>query len=289
MILLDGKTLASKIQNDLKAAVKKLTTKPTLGIILVGSDPASEHYVGIKQRDGEQLGFEVIVHRLPKKSSQKTLTFAIENLNRRNDVHGIIVQLPLPDHLNALVSLSTIDPAKDVDGFHPLNIGLLALGLPAFQAATPAGIMRLLDAYQVPIAGKHAVVVGRSITVGKPIASMLLNRDATVTVCHSKTKRLSEHTKTADILIVSVGKPKLITGAMIKKGACVIDVGMTRTSKGWVGDVDFASASKIAQWISPVPGGVGPMTVAILFENTLRANRAQQLVREKKSRQQARS
>src|SRR3989338_171758 len=192
MILLDGKALAGKIQNDLKARVQKLTTKPTLGIILAGNDPASEHYVGIKQRDGERLGFNVIIHRLPKTTSQKTLTSTIKNLNRRKDVHGIIVQLPPPKHLDPSTAIAAIDPEKDVDGFHPLNVGRLAVGLDTLTPATPTGIMRLLDAYHVPLAGKHAVIVGRSNVVGKPLALMLLSRDATVTVCHSKTKKLSE-------------------------------------------------------------------------------------------------
>jgi methylenetetrahydrofolate dehydrogenase (NADP+)/methenyltetrahydrofolate cyclohydrolase len=254
---------------------------PTLAAVLVGNDPASEVYVRNKVTGCEQVGMQSRLHRLPAETSQDDLLALIAKLNKAKDepVHGILVQLPLPKHIDVTRILHAVSPLKDVDGFHPENVGCLVQGHPRFLPCTPSGIQQLLVRNQIEIAGRHVVVVGRSETVGKPMALMLMQRgpggDATVTVCHSKTRNLPEITRQADILIVAIGHPQFITAEMVKPGAVVIDVGIHRTPQGLVGDVDFAAVSQVASHISPVPGGVGPLTVTMLLVNTLAAARQQ--------------
>ena len=281
--ILDGKKLAQQIQEELRDEVADFIENngevPTLAAILIGDDPASEVYVRNKRQACERVGIESRLHRLPATTQQDELLGLIARLNKSKDdtVHGILVQLPLPAHLDATRILHAVNPRKDVDGFHPENVGRLVQGSPRFVPCTPLGIQQLLLRNQIPIAGREVVVVGRSETVGKPMALLLMQRgaggDATVTVCHSRTPDLAAITRRADVLIVAAGKPQLITAAMIKPGAAVIDVGIHRTDSGLVGDVDFASVSQVAGHISPVPGGVGPLTVTMLLANTLAAAR----------------
>ncbi|MBI5893455.1 MAG: bifunctional methylenetetrahydrofolate dehydrogenase/methenyltetrahydrofolate cyclohydrolase FolD [Deltaproteobacteria bacterium] len=277
--IIDGKALASKIRQELKTEVDKLKTngiKPGLAVILVGNNPASKVYVNAKGKACEEVGINSLQHNLPENVEQKELISLIQRLNNTPDVHGILVQLPLPAHIDEENVLEAISPYKDVDGFHPFNIGRLAIGKPALQPCTPFGIMKLLESEGLEISGKHAVVVGRSNIVGKPAAIMLLERHATVTICHSRTKNLSDVTRQADILIAAVGRPKMVKGDWIKKGAIVIDVGVNRLENGSLaGDVDFEEAKQIASAITPVPGGVGPMTIAMLLNNTIEAAKRQ--------------
>lgn len=264
-MILEGKSLALKLKNDLKS---KVEGNISFSIISVGNDPASEIYVNSKIRLSKEIGINARLIKLPQTTSENELLHLIDKLNNDDSIDGILVQLPLPKQINTLNVISRISPIKDVDGFHPQNIGLLLTGKPRLISATPKGIIYLLKQYKIPIEGKHAVVVGRSNIVGKPVASLLLNENATVTICHSKTKNLAKYTRDADILVVAVGKPNLITKDMVKEGAYVIDVGINRIDGKIVGDCDFENIKKIAN-ITPVPGGVGPLTVAMLIENVI--------------------
>jgi len=276
--ILDGKTLAAQLRARVKADVEALAQRgirPGLAVILAGENPASQVYIRNKLRACEETGVRSQLFELPGSVSQDALVDRVLALNDDAEVHGILVQLPLPKHVDAQRVLETVSPAKDVDGFHFANLGALLAGEPRFVPCTPAGVMRLLEEAHVALAGSRAVVVGRSNIVGKPLALLLLQKDATVTICHSKTAQLAALTREADILVAAVGRPKLVTADMVKPGACVIDVGVNRTRDGALtGDVDFPQVQKIAGWITPVPGGVGPMTIAMLLENCVRAARA---------------
>lgn len=269
-IILDGKNLRDKIFCDLKAKLDKMPQKPTLAVILAGDDPASTIYVRNKKKTAENLGINSLVINYPSDVSENELLAKIDELNNDNSVTAILVQLPLPEHINKFKVLDSISPKKDVDGLTPYNSGKLFAGEePYVYPCTPKGILLLLDEYNIELNGKHVVVIGRSNLVGKPVAQMLLKRNATVTMCHSHTKNLSEITKTADIVVSAVGK-NVIGEKMLKSDCVVIDVGIFRDVEGKVrGDVDFESVSKIAAYISPVPGGVGPMTIASLMLNTV--------------------
>ena len=279
--LIDGKTTAEEVFFSLKTRVeglKKRGLTPGLATVLIGEDPASQVYVGHKIKACGKVGMASIHKPLPKDVSEKEAIKVIDALNKDPHVHGIIVQLPVPAHLNPEVLVNRLDPAKDADGLHPVNQGKLfraknwkdieAWGIPL--PCTPFGIIALLQRYKLPVTGKHAVVIGRSSLVGKPLALLLLALDATVTLAHSKTVNLSALAREADILVAAIGKAGFVTGEMVKPGAVVIDVGISRTESGLKGDVDFPAVQKTASWITPVPGGVGPMTVAMLLSNTVR-------------------
>jgi methylenetetrahydrofolate dehydrogenase (NADP+)/methenyltetrahydrofolate cyclohydrolase len=272
--IIDGKSIAQKIRTEIAAKVAMLQPrKPCLAVILIGENPASQVYVRNKHKACEEAGIHSIVDTQPSTLSEEALLSKIASLNQDPSVDGILVQMPLPEHINAEKVLFAISPDKDVDGFHPINAGILASGkTPPFVACTPAGVIRLLDESNFAIAGKHAVVIGRSAIVGRPVSMLLLGRDATVVMAHSKTKNLSEEVGRADIVVAAVGKPECIKGSWIKPGAAVIDVGINRNDAGkLIGDVEYAAAAERAGWITPVPGGVGPMTIALLLENTLRS------------------
>lgn len=274
-IIIDGNKTAQIVKERTTLMVDAIKAQtgvtPGLAVVLVGEDPASQSYVGMKERDCEQVGIKSFDFRRPADLSQVDLNAIIDELNSNPEVHGILVQMPLPAHLDAEQVIERISPEKDVDGFHPANLGRLVRGLPAPRACTPWGVMRLLDEYGIDPSGKNAVVIGRSNIVGKPQALMLIERNATVTVCHSKTADLPEVCRTADILVAAVGRPKMVTADYVKPGAVVIDVGINRTDEGLVGDVDYDSVAPIASAITPVPGGVGPMTRAMLVQNTAEA------------------
>jgi len=275
-LLLNGKAVAQQIRESLREQADGLLqqgVQPCLAVMLVGDDPASQTYVRTKARACESVGIRSIVHHYPASVSQAELEAQIDAWNTDPTVHGVLIQHPVPPPLDEAALLRRLSPRKDVDGITPYSLGALLTGEEAFHACTPLGIITLLDAYRLPIEGKHAVVVGRSVILGKPMALMLLNRNATVTICHSRTRDLSFHTRQADILVAAVGKPEFITGEMIKPGAIVIDAGYNRVEgrAGDVGDVHFESAARVASAITPVPGGVGPMTVAMLLHNTLQA------------------
>lgn len=271
--LIDGKAISMQIKEEVKEAAKQLLTEGktvTLAVIQVGDDPASAIYVGNKKKACEYVGFHSVSYELPEETTQEELLTLVRNLNENNEVDGILVQLPLPKHLNEEEVLLAIAPEKDVDGFHPVNVGNLLIGRDGFISCTPAGIVELLHRSGIPIEGRECVIVGRSNIVGKPMAALMLRENATVTICHSKTKNLKEVTKRADILIVAVGKPCLITAEYVKQGAVVIDVGIHRLEgKKLCGDVDFETVKETAEAITPVPGGVGPMTIAMLMKNCL--------------------
>jgi methylenetetrahydrofolate dehydrogenase (NADP+)/methenyltetrahydrofolate cyclohydrolase len=273
--LIDGKVVAKAVKEEVRSRVEALKARgirPGLATVLVGDDPASHVYVRNKQRTCEELGMHSVGHELPATTSQADLLVLIDRLNRDPAIHGILVQLPLPKPLRSEPILYAVSPDKDVDGLHPVNIGKLMMGEPRFVPCTPAGIMAMLDYYKLPIEGKTAVVVGRSNLVGKPAAMLLLHRHATVTICHSKTPDLAAVCRRADILVAAMGKARFIRGEMVKEGAVVIDVGINRQPDGkLVGDVDFEAAAAKASWITPVPGGVGPMTIAMLMRNTMLA------------------
>ncbi|MGH7844111.1 MAG: bifunctional methylenetetrahydrofolate dehydrogenase/methenyltetrahydrofolate cyclohydrolase FolD [Candidatus Binatia bacterium] len=276
MSLIDGKAVAKEVQKEVKEEVEGLKRRwgivPGLGVVLVGDDPASHLYVRNKEKACKEVGIRSQEHLLPAAVSERELLAIIHGLNRDKDIHGILIQLPLPAHIRSEKILESVLPQKDIDGFHPVNQGRLLLGGEGFRPCTPLGIMRLLDAVGYNPKAKNAVVVGRSNIVGKPVALMLLARHATVTLCHSRTVNLKEEVGRADILVVAVGKAGLVRGDWIKPGAVVIDVGVNRQATGkLVGDVDFESAKDRASWITPVPGGVGPMTICMLLYNTLRA------------------
>ncbi|GAB3760393.1 bifunctional methylenetetrahydrofolate dehydrogenase/methenyltetrahydrofolate cyclohydrolase FolD [Ramlibacter monticola] len=273
--LIDGNALAAQIRAEVAgrtAALKARGVQPHLAIILVGEDPASQVYVKHKAADSEQTGLKASLERLPATLSEADLLARIRALNEDPSVHGILVQLPLPKHMDTHKVIETISPAKDVDGFHVASAGALMVGQPGFWPCTPYGCLKMLESIGYDLKGKHAVVIGRSNIVGKPMAMMLLGRDATVTVCHSRTKDLGAITRQADVVVAAVGKRNVLTADMIKPGAVVIDVGMNRNDEGKLcGDVDFAGVKEVAGWITPVPGGVGPMTRAMLLVNTIEA------------------
>jgi len=274
--VIDGNGIAGAIRAEIRQRVKDLQARrglvPGLAVVLVGDDPASRIYVGRKEKACAEAGFLSRTLRLPRETRQEELLAAIGELNADPAVHGILVQLPLPGHLKAAAILTAVDPAKDVDGFHPVNVGRLVMGMEGFAPCTPRGVIELLDRTGVEIAGKEAVIVGRSNIVGKPLAIMLLARHATVTVCHTRTRDLKAVTRRADILVAAAGRPEMIRADMVKEGAVVIDVGINRLPDGrLVGDVAFPEVAPLASHITPVPGGVGPMTIAMLMQNTLEA------------------
>ncbi|MDA1353533.1 MAG: bifunctional methylenetetrahydrofolate dehydrogenase/methenyltetrahydrofolate cyclohydrolase FolD [bacterium] len=282
---LQGKPVSDAIKARLTAEVASLPSKVGLAVILVGDNPASQAYVGMKNKACIEVGISSFEHRLPASTSQQELHDLITSLNHDDTVHGILLQLPLPGDLDEFALLTHISPAKDVDGFHPVNVGKLLAGLPTLKSCTPYGVMEMLRFYKIDPAGQHVVIVGRSNIVGKPLAAMLVQKEdganATVTICHSRSKNLTDITKQADILIAAIGQPEFVTADMVREGAVVIDVGINRvdapdTEKGYklVGDVAFDTVSKKASAITPVPGGVGPMTIAMLLSNTVLAYKA---------------
>ena len=270
-VLMKGPPLAKSMREQVAAEVAELGSVG-LATVLVGDDPASDVYVRGKHKAAGEAGIRSIDRRLPAETTQAELLAVLAELNGDDTVDGILCQLPVPDQIDAEAVLQSIDPMKDVDGFHPFNAGRLFAGHPTFVPATPLGIMALLEAHEVPLSGANAVVVGRSNIVGKPIAHLLLAANATVTICHSRTRDLAEETRSADVLVAAIGRPELITPDMVKEGAVVVDVGITRTDDGLKGDVSPAVAER-AGWLTPVPGGVGPMTIAMLLRNTVQAAR----------------
>ena len=290
--LIDGKIVAQQVEKEVAASIARLGFRPVLVVLRVGNDPASEIYVRNKARKAEELGLRGHENVFPETLPESELLAEIDRLNRDDSVDGILVQLPLPKHIDSKKVIDAIDPAKDVDGFHPQNVGRLHLGRPTLAPCTPSGVIRLLDAYELLVEGKHAVVIGRSDIVGKPVAALLLQRSATVTICHSRTRNLNSVARKADIIVAAIGKPLFVTAEMVKAGAVVIDVGINRIDAGdaslvahddaksrtlaknghaLVGDVDFVRVREVAGWITPVPGGVGPMTIAMLMRNTVTA------------------
>jgi methylenetetrahydrofolate dehydrogenase (NADP+) / methenyltetrahydrofolate cyclohydrolase len=276
--ILDGKGLAQKIQAELTQLIQALQTQydrpPGLAVLMVGDNPASAAYVRGKERACQRVGIASFGQHFPENTPQAELEKAIHALNQDDRVDGILVQLPLPKHIDSVAVLNQIDPNKDADGLHPVNLGRLVRGEPGLRSCTPAGVMRLLEEYQIPLKGRQAVVVGRSILVGKPLALMLLAEDATVMIAHSRTPDLPDVIRQADVVIAAAGRPELVTAEMVKPGAIVVDVGINRTidyegNTRLVGDVDFDSVQHVAQFLTPVPGGVGPMTVTMLLQNTV--------------------
>lgn len=277
--ILDGKALAAQVETEVAAQAAALTRRysvsPGLAAILVGDDPASTLYVKRKAEAFGRTGMRSETFHLPADTSEAEMLALIGDLNARSDIHGILPQQPMPAHINPRLVFEHVDPAKDVDGLGPANMAALLVGRPLLIPCTPAGIMRLLEHADVDIAGKEAVVIGRSIIVGRPMALLLLHANATVTLCHTRTRDLSAHTRRADILVVAAGRARLVKAEMIKPGAVVVDVGTNRVDGKLTGDVDFASAAEVAGWITPVPGGVGPMTIAMLLRNTVQAAASQ--------------
>ena len=275
MEIIDGKALAKKIRSELKEEVEELKKQgvhPKLAVIMVGDDKASAVYVRNKSKACNEIGIEYEEFLRDSSITQEGLINLIKELNEREDIHGILLQSPIPDGLDIREAFNTIDYRKDVDGFNPINVGKLSIGEDCFVSCTPYGVVKMLEEYNIPTEGKRAVIVGRSNIVGKPLIQCLLNKNATVTVCHSRTKNIEEITREADILVAALGKPKFITADMVKDGAVVIDVGINRNEEGkLVGDVDFENVSKKASYITPVPGGVGPMTIAMLMYNVVKA------------------
>jgi len=275
--VIDGKLIAEQTRAEAAAGALELKTRtgvvPHLAAVLVGDDPASAVYVRNKHIACEKAGFKSTLHRLPAGTSQRELLTLVQSLNADPGVHGILVQLPLPKTIDTTLILDAVHPAKDVDGFHPENVGLLQQGRPRFQPCTPAGVMRMLKVSGIETSGKHAVVIGRSDIVGKPMAALLAQKgaDATVTLCHSRTRDIGAYCRAADILVAAIGIPQFVKGDMVKPGAVVIDVGINRVGDKLVGDVDYGPAALVAAAITPVPGGVGPMTIAMLLANTLQA------------------
>jgi len=279
MQLIDGKSLSKKVQSSVKTEAEKLKQEknivPGLAVVIVGDDPASHAYVSMKERACKAVGFYSIAHKMPESITQDEIMQIITMMNNNPHIHGILVQLPLPKHINTNKILEVIEPKKDVDGFHAYNVGRMVTNLDSFVACTPLGVMEMFKEYKIDLEGKDVVVVGASNIVGKPMASLLLNKNATVTITHIYTKDLASYTKKADIVIVGVGVPNLIKEDMVKDGAIVIDIGINRVEDGsLVGDVDFKNVSKKCSYITPVPGGVGPMTIAMLLSNTLKAAKA---------------
>jgi methylenetetrahydrofolate dehydrogenase (NADP+)/methenyltetrahydrofolate cyclohydrolase len=274
-IIISGKDVAAEIKLKLEQEVKQLINKgitPGLTVVVVGEDPASQVYVRNKGKECEKLGMRSEIIRLPEATSEAELLSILEKLNRDEQVHGILVQLPLPKHISEEAILLAIDPSKDVDGFHPVNVGNMVIGGDSYLPCTPAGVIELIKRTGLDMSGKHAVIIGRSNIVGKPVSMLLLREHATVTICHSRTKNIEEITKQADILIAAVGRANLVKRDWVKPGAVVIDVGMNRLDTGKLaGDVDFEAVKEVAGYITPVPGGVGPMTITMLLQNTLQA------------------
>lgn len=279
--IIDGKGLARKIKEEIRRQTEEFIIQgrqPGLAVVLVGEDPASQIYVNYKAKDCEESGIKSQVIRMPDSTSEEELLEQVKELNGSNDIDGILVQLPLPSQIREERIIQAINPQKDVDGFHPLNMGQLFIGRPQMIPCTPYGCMRIIEDLHYDLTGKHAVVIGRSNIVGKPMASLLLKANATVTLCHSRTKNLAELAREADVLVAAIGKPNFINGEMIKPGALVLDVGINRLPSGKLaGDVEFETAVKTAGWLTPVPGGVGPMTRAMLLVNTLEAFKARGL------------
>lgn len=276
--IIDGKKVSSSILEKLTSKTQQLKKQfgraPGLATVLVGEDPASQVYVRNKNRRCKEIGFQSFEQNLPKDIPEKELLQLVEDLNQNPEVDGILVQLPLPDHIRSELILEAIHPEKDVDGFHPVNVGGLASGKDVLCPCTPSGVIEMLDYYEIPIEGKNAVILGRSNIVGKPQAFLLLRRNATVTICHSRTKNLEQVTSSADLLVAAIGRPNYVTANMVKEGAVVIDVGINRVDGKLTGDVDYKPIAAIASFITPVPGGVGPMTIAMLMSNTLKAFKA---------------
>ncbi|TRM12670.1 bifunctional methylenetetrahydrofolate dehydrogenase/methenyltetrahydrofolate cyclohydrolase FolD [Lentibacillus cibarius] len=274
---MNGKELSQTIREELKSEVLQLKENgiiPHLTVIIVGDDPASRSYVRGKEKASKETGISSDIIELPSSTTEKNLLEKIEELNNDETVHGILVQLPLPDHINEQEVIESISPTKDVDGFHPINVGKMMTGNSTFLPCTPYGILTMLKAYDVSIEGKHAVIVGRSNIVGKPVGQLLLNENATVTYCHSRTKNLTDFTKEADILILAMGRPNSIHGEHVKDGAVIVDVGINRMADGSLtGDADFPSVAEKASHITPVPRGVGPMTITMLLKNTIMATK----------------
>jgi methylenetetrahydrofolate dehydrogenase (NADP+) / methenyltetrahydrofolate cyclohydrolase len=267
--IIDGKKIASAVEQEVREALGKLPFKPGLVAVRVGNDPASEVYVRNKARKAKELGLAGAELVFDGAMHEHELLAEIDTLNRDNNIDGILVQLPLPKQIDPKKVIDAMDPAKDVDGFHPINVGLLHLGRPALVPCTPAGVIHLIASTGIDIAGKRAVVIGRSDIVGKPVAALLLRENATVTVCHSRTRDLPEVVREADIVVAAIGKPRFVTAEMVQRGAIVIDVGINRVDGKLAGDVDFERVREVASWITPVPGGVGPMTIAMLMKNTV--------------------
>ena len=278
MKILDGKAVSLKVKESVKVRadeLKKFGVEPTLAVVLVGEDKASQTYVRAKEKACNEYGIKSVAHRLSENTTQNELLALINVLNLDDSIHGILVQLPLPKHIDTNVVLAAIDPRKDVDGFHAVNVGKLVSGLDGFVPCTPLGVMEILKEYGIDVAGLNAVVIGRSNIVGKPMANLLLNASATVTVTHSKTKNLKEICKNADLIVAAIGKPFFLKADMVKYGAVVVDVGINRLDDGrLVGDVDFDEVAPKCSYITPVPGGVGPMTIAMLLNNTILAAQA---------------
>ncbi len=278
MKILDGKALSQKIRNSVKEEIdilKQVGITPGLAVILVGDDPASKTYVRMKEKACDEAGMYATIHKMPTSTSQDKILEIIKKINEDDNIDGILVQLPLPSHIDTDTILQAIDPNKDVDGFHPFNVGKLVLGLDSFAPCTPLGVMEIFKEYKIEPKGLDVCVVGASNIVGKPMMNLLLNSFATVDICHIYTKNLKEHTKKADVVVVGVGKAGLITEDMVKDGAIVIDIGINRLENGkLVGDVDYESVAPKCSYITPVPGGVGPMTIAMLLSNTLKSAKA---------------
>ena len=277
MTIIDGKKLSQKIREEIKVEVEDMKREgitPGLAVILVGNDPASQTYVKMKKNACGEVGIYSVVHEFPETISEKELLSTIDMINENPNIHGLLIQLPLPKHIDTTKILERVSPSKDVDGFHPYNMGRLVEGLDSFVPCTPLGVMEMFKEYKIDLYGKDVCVVGASNIVGKPMWALLVNKMATVDICHIATKDLAAHTKRADIVIVGVGKPNLITADMVKDGVIVIDIGINKLPNGkLVGDVDFENVSKKASFITPVPGGVGPMTIAMLLKNTIKAAR----------------
>lgn len=281
MKILDGKAVSLKVKESVKVRadeLKKFGVEPTLAVVLVGEDKASQTYVRAKEKACNEYGIKSVAHRLSENTTQNELLALINVLNLDDSIHGILVQLPLPKHIDTNVVLAAIDPRKDVDGFHAVNVGKLVSGLDGFVPCTPLGVMEILKEYGIEVAGLNAVVIGRSNIVGKPMANLLLNASATVTVTHSKTKNLKEICKNADLIVAAIGKPFFLKADMVKDGAIVVDVGINRLDDGrLVGDADFENVAPKCSYITPVPGGVGPMTIAMLLNNTILAAQAKKI------------
>ncbi|AVX44453.1 bifunctional methylenetetrahydrofolate dehydrogenase/methenyltetrahydrofolate cyclohydrolase FolD [Campylobacter concisus] len=281
MKILDGKAVSLKVKESVKVRadeLKKFGVEPTLAVVLVGEDKASQTYVRAKEKACNEYGIKSVAHRLSENTTQNELLALINVLNLDDSIHGILVQLPLPKHIDTNVVLAAIDPRKDVDGFHAVNVGKLVSGLDGFVPCTPLGVMEILKEYGIDVAGLNAVVIGRSNIVGKPMANLLLNASATVTVTHSKTKNLKEICKNADLIVAAIGRPFFLKADMVKDGAVVVDVGINRLDDGrLVGDVDFEEVAPKCSYITPVPGGVGPMTIAMLLNNTILAAQAKKI------------
>lgn len=275
--ILNGKELAKKIRTNLKVEVEELKKQkkyPKLAVIMVGNDQASSIYVKNKSKACDEIGIDFEEYLLPEETTMQELLSLITKLNEEKEVKGILLQSPIPAHLDIQKAFETINPKKDVDGFHPISVGQACIGQDTFIPCTPLGIVRLLEEYKIPIEGKNVVILGRSNIVGKPLMQCMLKKNATVTICHSKTRNIQEITKQADILIVAIGKPKFITEEMVKENAVVIDVGMNRLENGKLcGDIDFEGVEKKVSYITPVPGGVGPMTIAMLMQNVVKATK----------------